>query len=117
MNQKRLLEITSTISMLDGPIILLGYLTSLGESDMYLFLSYVKGSKYKDLNFYDAIKGFSEDYIKDKPVLENNPVLKQLGYCATYSDFSYNYGFNSGYLEEALKDDASIKLVDSGRKR
>ena len=61
MSQDRLLEIASTVSVLDGPNILFGYLTSLSESDMYLFLKYVKSSKYGDRNFYDGVKLFSKD--------------------------------------------------------
>ena len=37
MSEKRLIEIASTISMLNGQLVILGYLSSLSESDMYLF--------------------------------------------------------------------------------
>ena len=106
VKEERLIEITSTISRLDGPLVVLGYLTSLKESDMYLFLNYVKGSKFGKLDFYKAIKMFSDEYLNNKNVINETDSLKKFGYTpdsiekykdinAVGTDYLYQYVISS----------------------
>lgn len=111
MNEKRLLEITSTVSMLDGPLVILGYLSSLSQSDMYLFLKYVRGSKYKDINFYDAVKLFSQDYLEGREVVEKNSVIEEMGYTeGNYEDYFSNSGFSQDYFNNYAALDDVVKV-------
>ena len=67
----RLLEIASVVNMLDGPLMVVNYLSNLSKDDKELFLSYVNNSEYGDLNKYDAAKLFSEAYL-----VNNNYLVK-----------------------------------------
>ena len=80
MSEDRLIEITSNVSVMNGPLVILGYLSSLSESDMYLFLKYVKASKYREKNFYDAVKLFSSDYLLEKEISNNNDSFLEFWY-------------------------------------
>lgn len=66
MREERLIEITSTINELDGAMQVMTYLSTLSDSEIYLFLSCIRGSKFKDLNTYEGIIRFSKNYIKNK---------------------------------------------------
>jgi len=71
MGERRLIEITSTISNMDGPLNTMVYVTSLNSSDVYLLLKYVGTSKYRNLSFIDALICFSNDYLKSKNVMSD----------------------------------------------
>lgn len=108
MNEDRLLEITSTINQLDGPLVVLGYLTSMAESDMYLFFRHVMGSKYKNLDFYVAIKNFSQDYISRRKEKNVDLELEKFGYKnGNYEEYFKNYNFSDNYTEQFLGEDTS----------
>lgn len=99
MNEKRLLEIASAVSMLNGPLVILGYLSSLSESDMYLFLNYVKSSKYGNKNFYEAVRLFSKDYLNEKGAFENDDSVLEFG----FKEGNYeNYFIKSGFSKEQI---------------
>jgi len=113
MNEERLLEIASTISVLNGPLVILGYLSSLKESDMYLFLKCVKGSKYGDKNFYDSVKLFSKDYLDSKGVTSSNDGALEFGYKeGNYDDYFMNSGFTKEQIDNYM---AMNDIVNSGK--
>jgi len=115
MNEQRLLEIASTISTLNGPLVILGYLSSLSESDMYLFLKYVKASKYRNENFYEAVRLFSRDYIEEKMMTESSNDALEFGYKeGNYEDYFINSGFSKDYFDNYM---AKSDAVKSGKSR
>ena len=108
MNEDRLLEITSTINQLDGPLVVLGYLTSMAESDMGLFFRCVMGSKYKNLDFYVAIKSFSQDYISKRKEKNVDLEFEKFGYKnGNYEEYFKDYNFTDNYTEHFLGEDTS----------
>ena len=110
VSEKRLLEISSTVCMLDGPLVVFGYLLSLSQSDMYLFLNYVKGSKYSSVNFYDAIKLFAKDYLKGKELVKDNLEIKEFGYTeGNYEEYFFNSGFSQDYFQNYFGNDLDVK--------
>ena len=114
MNENRLLEIASVISMLDGPLVVFGYLLSLSQSDMYLFLNYVKGSQYNDILFYDAIKNFSQDYIDGKEINQDNFEIRNFGYKeGNYENYFINSGFSQNYFNNYVNSDLSVNTSKS----
>ena len=101
MSEKRLIEIASTISMLNGQLVILGYLSSLSESDMYLFIKCVKGSKYGNENFYEAVKSFSNDLLEKKEIIVSNDCALKFGYKeGNYEDYFSNSSFSKYYFDE-----------------
>ena len=101
MSEKRLIEITTEICKSKDPLWLMGYIASLNSSDIYLLLRYVSGSKYKEMNLYDALSQFSSSYLKSKDiVLETEEV-------------SFKEGQTDGesYISRMLAGDSSIKIV------
>lgn len=101
MSEKRLIEIASTISMLNGQLVILGYLSSLSESDMYLFLKYVKSSKYGDRSFYDGVKLFSKDYLESSGLTSSNNDALEFGYKeGNYEEYFNNNGLSVDYFNE-----------------
>ena len=76
MGEKRLLEITSTINQLDSVMQVMGYLSALSESEVYLFISCIRGSSFSDLNLYDAIIAFSRKYVGNKTATADMEFLK-----------------------------------------
>ena len=64
MGNERLKEITLDIIDLEDPLSVSVYIATMGESDIRLFLNYVKSSKYKDMDLYSASVEFSYDYLK-----------------------------------------------------
>lgn len=118
MNEERLIEIASTISKLNGPLVVLGYLTSLGESDMYLFFRMVRGSKYGKLDYYQAIKKFCDDYLtgKDLDVIDDD--LEEFGYNdGNYDEYFSNYNFNNSVMEAFYSETNFVETTNSGKKR
>ena len=69
MGEERLVQITSDIIRLDGPLGRAAYLSSMQESDRHLLLRYIVGSKYKNMNVLNAILAFSYEYLKSKDML------------------------------------------------
>lgn len=103
MNEERLFEIASTISVLNGQLVILGYLSSLRESDMYLFLKYVKSSKYGDKGFYDAVKLFSRDYLESKGLTSSNDGALEFGYKeGNYDDYFLKSGFTMEQIDNYM---------------
>lgn len=118
MNEKRLMEIAATISKLDGPLVVLGYLTSLKESDVYLFLLNVKGSKYGKLDWYVATKKFSEECLMGKELDMVNVDLENFGYnSGNYDEYFKNYNFNNGVIEQFNSEINQVDTIDFGKKR
>ena len=114
MNEERLLEIASAINQLDGPLVVLGYLTSIAQSDMYLFFKHVEGSKYKNLDFYVAIKNFSQDYVSKRNEKNVEQELEKFGYKnGNYDDFFKGYNFSNNYTEQFL----DVSTFENGRSR
>lgn len=74
MGERRLIEITSTINKMEGPLNAMVYVSSLNSSDIYLLLKYVGSSKYKGLSFIEALIAFSNDYLKSKNVMVEDNV-------------------------------------------
>ena len=66
MGQNRLMELTTELISLDGPIAVSGFLSSLKDSDMYLLLRYIKSSKYEGMKVWEALVAFSSDYLNSK---------------------------------------------------
>lgn len=64
MGKERLKEITMEIVKMDDSMDVMNYIHSLSDSDIHLFLNYIKSSKYKDMDLYSALKTFSCDYLK-----------------------------------------------------
>ena len=64
MGKERLKEITLDIIDLEDPLSVSVYLATMSESDIRLFLNYVKSSKYKEMDLYSAAVEFSYDYLK-----------------------------------------------------
>ena len=118
MGEKRLIEITSTINMLDGPFLILTYLMSLSSSDMYLFLKYVRESKYSDLNFYDSVKLFSREYLKEKQEVLNDSFFEKLGYSGEmHESESHSNNLNSDYLSNLDFSISSSETTNICRKK
>ena len=118
MNEKRLIEIATTISKLDGPLVVLGYLISLEESDMYLFYRVVRGSKYGKLDYYQAIKMFCVDYLSGKDLDMVKDDLENYGYNeGNYDEYFSNYNFNSDILKELYSDVNLVETTNFGKKR
>lgn len=78
MSEERLFEILSTIDKLEGPLFVLGYLTSLDNKELIELLKMV--DKEKTNNFYDGIKLVASTYMKDKPELSDKILYDTLGY-------------------------------------
>ena len=68
MGERRLIEISRIICNLDDNITPMDYLTTLKESEIYLFLKYVGSSKYNGMELQKAIVEFSKDYLTSKNV-------------------------------------------------
>jgi len=101
VKEDRILEIASTINKLDGPLVVLGYFTSLDKDEIEEFFNNVKNSKYCNLNFYSAVKMYSADYVRENGVLENNEILRKLGYNPDKVNWEdLDYGFKNVFLEE-----------------
>ena len=114
VNEERLLEIASAITQLDGPLVVLGYLISMAESDMYLFFKHIQGSKYKNLDFYVAIKNFSQDYVSKRNEKNVEQELEKFGYKnGNYDEFFKNYKFSDNYTAEFL----GLDTFENGRSR
>ena len=64
MGEERLKEITLDIIDLEDPLSVSVYIATMSESDIRLFLNYVKSSKYKDMDLYSAAVEFSYDYLR-----------------------------------------------------
>ena len=71
MGERRLMEITSAISNIDNPVSAMLYITSLSDSDIYLLLRCVGGSKYKKMNFGEGLISFSKNYVDSKTRLSD----------------------------------------------
>ena len=101
VKEDRVLEIASTINKLDGPLVVLGYFTSLSADEIEMFFNNVKNSKYGRLNFYNAVKMYSADYVRENGVLENNEFLRKFGYNPDVVDWeNLDYGFKNVFLYE-----------------
>ena len=70
MGVNRLIEITTKMKEIDGPVGVMGVLTSLNDSDMYLFMRYIKSSRYEGMSLWEAILAFSNDYLNSKKIVE-----------------------------------------------
>ena len=64
MGKERLKEITMEIVKLEESLSVMNYINSMSDSDIHLFMNYVKSSKYSDMNIYSAVMNFSLDYLK-----------------------------------------------------
>ena len=64
MGQERLKTIALDIIDLEEPLSVSVYIATMSESDIRLFLNYVRSSKYKDMDMYTAAIEFSYDYLK-----------------------------------------------------
>ena len=64
MGNERLKEITLEIVKLDDPLAVMNYIYGLSNSDIHLFLNYIKSSKYGEMNLYSAMMSFSYDYLR-----------------------------------------------------
>jgi len=64
MSYERLQEITQKIVELGDPLAVCAYLTTLSNSDIHLFLNYIKNAKYREMNLYTAVLSFSHDYLR-----------------------------------------------------
>jgi len=71
MGERRLIEITTVMCNLEEKITPMEYLTTLKESEIYLFLKYVGSSKYDGMELSKAIIEFSKDYLKSKNIIIN----------------------------------------------
>ena len=62
MGEERLIEITKEICRSYDPIWTMGYISTLGDSDIYLLFKYIKASKHNGTtNIYDVIYNFACD--------------------------------------------------------
>lgn len=64
MGKERLKEITLDIIDLEDPLSVSVYIATMSESDIRLFLNYVKSTKYKNMDLYSASLAFSYDYLR-----------------------------------------------------
>ena len=63
MGKERLREIALDILDLGDPLSVSVYISTMSESDIRLFLNYVRSEKYKDKDLYSACLAFSYDYL------------------------------------------------------
>lgn len=68
MGDRRLTEITSKISNMEDVLDAMQYITTLSDSDVYLLLRCVGGSKYNKMNFGEGLMSFSKNYIEMKRI-------------------------------------------------
>lgn len=104
MSEDRLLEILSTIDRLEGPLMVLGYLVSLDNFELFEVIRMIdKDSKN---NFYDGIKAVASEYMKDKPPLSDSSLLEKIGY-SVYKEEKKNDSpmFDTKYAEMLLCND------------
>lgn len=117
MGEERLIGIAKEICMTNDPIWTMGYISSLGASDIYLLFKYVRASRHynKSNNIYDVIYNFSCDYLISKGI----PIP------VTNIDFVMN-GFNGNadshlqqmdYFNNMLAGDDLMKFVGVGSKK
>lgn len=93
MGESRLIEITSNIKSMDGPLSVMAYIMSLSENDISLFLQCVGNSKYRNMNLVSAVFAFAEDYLKSKNLLDEG------------SSLSLEPKGSSAYLEQLFDSD------------
>ena len=113
MGEERLIEITKEICKTNDPIWTMGYISSLGESDIYLLFKYIKGSKYYGTtNIYDVIYNFSCDYLisKDIPIPVTNIEFISNG-------FSNDTSQQMDYFANMMAGDDSMKFVGTERSK
>ena len=112
MEKDRMLEIASTISRLEGPLVVLGYFTSLDSEDMEIFFNNFKKSEFGNLNFYDGIKLYSANYVSKNDRLENNEFFEEFGYNPDKVDYgNIDYGFKDIFADVfCLNDDENVRV-------
>ena len=113
MGEERLIEITKEICRSYDPIWTMGYISTLGDSDIYLLFKYIKASKYYGTtNIYDVIYNFSCDYLisKDIPIPVTNIEFISNG-------FSDSSSYGTDYFANMMAGDDSMKFVGTGRSK
>ena len=78
MADERLVEITSMIIKLDGPLWTMGYVTSLSDEEIYLLFKNIRTSKYSNLNVCEAMHAFAYDYLISKGFSVSSPSIEMI---------------------------------------
>lgn len=111
MGEERLIEITREICMTNDPVWTMGYVSSLGESDIYLLFKYVRGSRHygKVNNIYEVIYNFSCDYLTSKniPIPNTNIDFVMNG----FSNNADSHLQQMNYFNNMVAEDDSMKFV------
>lgn len=115
MSKERLFEILSTIDKLEGPLFVLGYLTSLDNAELIEILKMI--DKEKANNFYDGIKLVASTYMKDKPALSDKTIYETLGYSVYKGEENKTPMFDSRYAEMMFCDSNYEKKENNKSKK
>ena len=115
MGDNRLIEIALEICKTRDPLWVMNYVTSLGESDIYLLFKYVNSSTYAGLNVYDALYKFAYDYLVSKEILLSKDTVETLSNVFSNNESSSNV--QSTYFTNMLAGDDSMKFVGTGKSR
>ena len=118
MSEKRLSEITSTISMMNGTIVVLGYFHSLPKDEQDCIINHInKETKYKDeKDIISKIILFSKDYVEKHGKMKNNSDILNFGYKeGNYEDYFKNSGFTKDYLDQYMEEEIVEKSGKSRR--
>lgn len=111
MGEQRLIEITKEICKTSDPIWTMGYISTLGESDIYLLFKYIKASKhYGNMNIYDVIYSFACNYLisKDIPIPITN---------IEFISNSNSSSYGTDYFTNMIAGDDSMNFVGTGRSK
>ena len=68
MDEKRLIEITSEIIKYDGPLGRMAYISTLNENEIAVLKEEISNPLYEDLNIYDRVLKFSQDYLTSRNI-------------------------------------------------
>lgn len=109
MGERRLIEITTEICKANEPLWIIGYVSSLTPSDLYLLFKYLQSSTYSGLNVYTALYNFSCDYLKSKGIVleESNIDLSFNG----FSNSKEELELQRDYFHNMLAFDDSMKTL------
>lgn len=110
MSEERLIEIASTIKKINDPFVLLRYVISLNDFNM--FFKYVKKCGYVvGNNYYDSFKLFADSYLKDKKISDKNVFLEEIGYFEDIYEGIYGADslLGNDYLNESMRVSGSSR--------
>ena len=108
MDEQRLIEITSEVVRLDGPLMKTAYIASLNEDDVSLLCRNLNNPKYEKLSLYEKILKFSQDYLES----QNISLIDILG-----KDLDENDNEHISYIDQLLLNDSETQVTHNNNSR